>query len=271
MATQDLLQYIRERVIERLVERVPDTTEEEERAWFDATFEAWVRAHRPADAEDTAASEYRTPEGESLHRMEIQFEGVAEERIEEAANVPEYDPPPLRKTRSADVVRLWMEAAYEPWPDLPLERAARVFSGRLGYSVPRSPLTHETCQLGWAHFSETEARALAFELHRAGVDVEALMAQIEAFPYPDVSLAWLTEPESSLHMHTRLVDQMDEEERAAYPESLARLRHTAEFIARVAELIPPHVRTWLQGWSAVYVHAAFAHAVGLAPKARGEE
>lgn len=58
-------------------------------------------------------------------------------------------------------------------------------------------------------------------------------------------------------------------ERAVRPESLARLRHTAEFIVRLAELIPPHVRMWLQGWSAAYVHTAFARAVGLTPKARG--
>jgi hypothetical protein len=68
MATQDLLEYVYERVIQRLVERVPGATEESERAWFDQMLEDWVRAQQPADIEsadeefDEAEIEYRTPE-----------------------------------------------------------------------------------------------------------------------------------------------------------------------------------------------------------------
>ena len=106
-----------------------------------------------------------------------------------------------------------------------------------------------------------------FELHSEGVDIEALLAQIEAFPYDDgISLVWLTDPESGIHMHATLLEQLGEEEREMYPESLARLRHTAEFIHRLAALIPLHVRIWLRGWAAAHTHAAFARAVGLAPE-----
>lgn len=272
MVTQDWLEYVCERVIERLIERVPGATEESERAWFDQTIEDWIRVQQPADVESTgeefdeAELEYRTPEGKPLHRLTVEFEGAVEEQVEDAANVPDYNPPPLKENRSADIVQLWMRAAYEPWPDLPLEQAAKVLSRHLCHSVPQPPLTHESVRLGWAHFSEMEARALAFELHIAGVDIEALLAQIEAFPYDGVSLAWLTEPERCIHLHMTLVEQMGEEEREMRPESLARLRHTAEFTRRVAALIPPHVRIWLRGWSAAYTHAAFARAVGLAPE-----
>ena len=34
-STQDLFEYVSQRVIGRLVERVPGATEESERAWFD--------------------------------------------------------------------------------------------------------------------------------------------------------------------------------------------------------------------------------------------
>ena len=34
-AYEDLITYVRERAIERLVERVPGATRESERAWFD--------------------------------------------------------------------------------------------------------------------------------------------------------------------------------------------------------------------------------------------
>jgi hypothetical protein len=86
-------------------------------------------------------------------------------------------------------------------------------------------------------------------------------------PYDDVSLAWLTEPERCIHLHLTLVEQMDAGERDEHPETLARLRHTAEFVDRMAALIPPHVRIWLRGWSAAYTHSAFARAVGLASEA----
>jgi hypothetical protein len=271
MPAQDLLEYVYERVVERMVERVPGATEESERAWFDHMIEDWIQIQQPPDWGSTDEDldeeeiEYRTPEGKPLHRMTVEFEGAEPERVEDAANVPDYSPPPL-KNRSADVVQLWMQAAYEPWPDLPLERAAKVLSRRIGYSVPRPPLTHESVRLGWVHFSEMAARALAFELHNAGVDIEALLKQIEAFPYDDISLTWLTEPERCTHLHATLAEQMDEQERQMHPESLARLRHTAEFIHRIAEVIPPHVRIWLHGWAAAYTHTGFARAVGLAPQ-----
>jgi hypothetical protein len=44
MATRGLLEYVCDRVIERLVERVPGATEESERAWFDWMIEDWIRA-----------------------------------------------------------------------------------------------------------------------------------------------------------------------------------------------------------------------------------
>jgi len=255
-----------------LVEQVPGATEEAERAWFDQMLEDWIRTQMSPGAEgagdglEDAEVEHHTPEGNPLHQMTIEFEGAEKKRVEDVAGVPDYDPPPLRSSGDPDVVQLWMHAAYEPWPDLPLEQAAQVLSRRIGYSVPRPPLTHESVCLGWVHFSEVEARALAFELHAAGVDIEDLLGQIEAFPYDDISLTWLVEPERCIHLHATLAEQMGNEERDEYPESLARLRHTAEFVSRMARLISPHVRIWLRGWAAAYTHVAFARAVGLAPK-----
>lgn len=79
MVTQDWLEYVCERVIERLVERVPGTTEENERAWFDQMLKDWIRAQQPADVEsageefDEAKSEYRTPVGKPLRKLTIEF------------------------------------------------------------------------------------------------------------------------------------------------------------------------------------------------------
>lgn len=120
MATRDLLEYMYERVIERLIERVPGATEESERAWLDQMFEDWTRAQQPPGAENTdenldeAEVEYCTPEGKPLHKLSVEFGGAAEERDEDVVNVPNYSPPPLRKSHSTDLVQLWMRAAYEP-------------------------------------------------------------------------------------------------------------------------------------------------------------
>lgn len=257
----DLLAYLRERVVERLVDESPEITEEQAQAWFDALFEQWFQAQGPAEADDVAGDEDATPVAESRSHIEIRFA----EGTEPPGEVPVYDPPPLAGIHRTDIVQFWMRMAYQPWPDLPLERAARVFSQRLSYSVPQAPLTYERCQLTWARFSEAEARALVFELYHAGVNIEALLDQIEAFPYPDISLAWFIQPEHSLHMQTATLDQLRDELQEVDPVSLARLRHNAKFIARLAELISPHVRIWLRGWSAAHVHVAFARAVGLEP------
>ena len=52
MAGQDLFEYVCDRVIGRLVERVPGTTDEAERAWFDQMLEDWIRAQHPSSADD---------------------------------------------------------------------------------------------------------------------------------------------------------------------------------------------------------------------------
>lgn len=268
MVTPDLLEYLREHLVKRLSHGVTELTEAEARAWFDALLESWFLGHNLDAEHDTPAGEGTQPHAESSSPLEIQFETDAgRERSTETGEVPTYDPPPLREGRTASLVQLWMQTAYVPWPDRLLERATKVFASRLVYSVPQPPLTYEICQLGWAHINETEAGGLVFELHRAGVDIEALLAQIEAFPYPEISLGWFTEPEHSLWLHASLIVRMGEALRTTDPASATRLKHNIDFVGRLTDLIPPHVRTWLQGWHAACEHIAFARAVGLDPDA----
>jgi hypothetical protein len=266
MTTPDLLDYLRERLVERLTEETSQLTAAEAELWFDTVIESWVHAH-PSSAEEEAPAGERPPRSaEGLSKLEVRFETDAgTEPAGVGAEIPTYDPPPAKRALQVSPIQFWMRIAHIPWPDLPLEEATEVFTRHLVFSVAHPPLTYENCQLGWESLDEVEARALAFELYRARVDLQALLAEIEAYPYPKISFAWFTRPEHSLQLHARLIAEMDEELRTEDPASAAHLRHNTEFIGRLADLIPPQVRIWLQGWSAAREHAALARAVGLEP------
>jgi hypothetical protein len=90
------------------------------------------------------------------------------------------------------------------------------------------------------------------------VDVSALLKQVHAFPYQDISLEWLMAPEQCTATMTGVLesDVVDKD-----PVSAAKLRHDREFIERVSRLIPLHARIWLRGWSDALIHAAFSQAV----------
>jgi len=47
----------------------------------------------------------------------------------------------------------------------------------------------------YRRITRDEAVSLIVGLHQQGVDVQALLAQIEAWPYQKMALDWLSEPE----------------------------------------------------------------------------
>ena len=60
------------------------------------------------------------------------------------------------------------------------------------------PLTSATDGLSYRRITLGEALSLIAGLNGQGVDAEMLLAQIDAWPYQNVALDWLTEPEKSL-------------------------------------------------------------------------
>jgi hypothetical protein len=77
------------------------------------------------------------------------------------------------------------------------------------------------------------------------VDVGELLKQVEAWPYQNVALDWLSEPERNVAlicqaMETEIPPDDEQEQR--------RFRHHRDFILTLAGLIPPHARLWLRGW-----------------------
>ncbi len=97
---------------------------------------------------------------------------------------------------------------------------------------------------------------------RAGTSAgprKTLLAQIEAFPYQNVALDWLSQPEQNVAMTIQAMEQVipadDEEE-------MTRFRHHRDFIFALARVIRPGARLWLQGWLDAVAHGAFARAGG---------
>jgi hypothetical protein len=100
---------------------------------------------------------------------------------------------------------------------------------------------------------------MAVGLHAQGVDVKALLVQIEAFPYQNVALDWLSQPEENAAMMIHAIEQVIA---ADDKEEITRFRHHRDFILSLAQVVPPGARLWLQGWLDAVAHGAFARAGG---------
>jgi hypothetical protein len=145
----------------------------------------------------------------------------------------------------------FMARLRQPWLDPTLYHAARALTDRLDCPEPSlfgfryRPLTYD------------EAFSLLVGLHEHGVDVEVLLAQIEAFPYQSIALDWLSRPEENVALMIEAVEDEiapdDEGERT-------RFRNHRDFILVLSQVIPPGARLWLQGWLEAVAHGTFSRA-----------
>ncbi|HID87083.1 MAG TPA: hypothetical protein EYP55_06840 [Anaerolineae bacterium] len=144
----------------------------------------------------------------------------------------------------------FLEVLRRPWLDPELHRAAGKLAERCDVPVPDARSGPR-----YRRITRPEATSLVAGLHQQGVDVQALLAQIEAWPYQNVALDWLSEPEQNAALICRAMEtEIDPEDEA----ELARFRHHRDFILTLARLIPPGARLWLQGWLEAVAHGAFA-------------
>jgi hypothetical protein len=158
----------------------------------------------------------------------------AEEETPECTAAPAYEPPSVEEKLLEP--EAFLEVMRYPWLDPALHRAAEALEGRM--DVP-------TVRGGYRRLTRSEALSLVAGLDRQGVDVGELLKQIEVWPYQNVALDWLSEPERNVALICRAMETKipldDEEERR-------RFRHHRDFILNLARLIPPHARLWLRGW-----------------------
>jgi hypothetical protein len=158
-----------------------------------------------------------------------------------------YEPLPIELT---DVPpEELMARMQQPWLDPALHQAATTLTDRLDCPEPSRFAPH------YRRVTRDEAFSLLVGLHEHGVDVEALMAQIEAFPYQNVALDWLSRPEENAAL---MIEAMEHEIAPGDKAEIARFRHHRDFVFMLAQVIPPGARLWLQGWLEAVVHGAFA-------------
>jgi len=191
---------------------------------------------------------YYDPEGwdERWAEEDVAFERWQAEQEAQTPAAPAYEPPPVE---SAEVSpEEFIARVHQPWLDPALHDIARTLATRVDCPEPTLFGPH------YRRLTYDEALSLAVGLHERGVDVEALLAQIEAFPYQNVALDWLGQPEENVGMMIQAMEQMiapdDEEE-------IARFRHHRDFILSLARVVHPGARLWLQGWLDAVAHGAF--------------
>jgi hypothetical protein len=164
---------------------------------------------------------------------------------------PDYEPPPLTEAEVSP--EEFIAQMRQPWLDPALHRAARALAGRVDCPEP------SLAGLRYRRLTYDEALSLLAGLYEQGVDVEALLAQIEAFPYQNVALDWLGYPEQNA---ATMIDAMEQVIAPDDENELTRFRHHRDFIFALARVVHPGARLWLQGWLDAVAHGAFARAGG---------
>jgi hypothetical protein len=203
------------------------------------------------------------PEGwdERWDEEDAAFQEWQAEQAEQEAGpaAPFYEPPPVEEAEVSP--EEFMARARQPWLDPALHHAARMLVERVDCPQPTM------FGLRYRRVTYDEALSLAVGLHEQGVDVETLLAQIEAFPYQNVALDWLSQPEENAAMMVQAMEQTispDDEAEAdkGHPADkvhpMARLRHHRDFIFALARVVHPGARLWLQGWLDAVAAGAFA-------------
>jgi hypothetical protein len=127
-----------------------------------------------------------------------------------------------------------------PWLDPELQQAAQQLAERCDVPLPSLPGA-----IPYRRITREEALCLVAGLHRQGVDIQALLAQIEGWPYQNIALDWLSQPEHNVALICQAIESSVGIERKS---DLSRFRHHRDFVLALARLIPLGARLWLSGW-----------------------
>lgn len=213
------------------------------RAEIENAADAAAHGHCWVYCPDTCLLERYDPVG-SEERWQRELAGMEawEEALEagQAAaqdDAPVYSPAPLPEIKAVDAAT-FLSVLQRPWLDPKLHRAAQQLVERCDI-----PLTSANGGLPYRRVTLAEALSLIAGLSSQGVDAEAMLAQIDAWPYQNVALDWLTEPERNL----AIVDWAMSEGATGDGDG-ARYRHHRDFILALAQLMPPAARLWMSGW-----------------------
>jgi hypothetical protein len=97
----------------------------------------------------------------------------------------------------------------------------------------------------YRRMSQEECLSLVKGLDEQGIDLDELIKQVEAWPYQNVALDWLSQPERHAYFTIRAMEtRLDPADKA----ELIRFRQHRDFHFILCQLVPYSARLWLQGW-----------------------
>lgn len=161
-----------------------------------------------------------------------------------------YTPCPIEG--SAATPEEFVARLRQPWIDPALQDAAQLLTDRLDCPEP------SVFGLRYRRITYEESLSLLVGLYEHGVDVEGLLAQLDAFPYQNIALDWLSRPTENAAL---VVEAMEHEIPSDDRAEMVRLRHHRDFIFTLARVIPEGARLWLQGWLDAVAHGVLARAI----------
>jgi hypothetical protein len=192
-----------------------------------------------------------------LEEMQEWQEERKAEREQAKEPAPGYTPAPL-PGREVDPAT-FLSVLQRPWLDPALHRAAQQLIERC--DIPLIPANGKNGP-PYRRITLPEALSLAAGLNSQGVNVDTLLVQLDAWPYQNVALDWLSEPEKNLAVIEWAMNGGAPQGREA---DVARYRHHRDFILALAQLMPPAARLWMSGWLEAVRCASVANGGGATP------
>lgn len=188
------------------------------------------------------------PDGWDEYWAEQEAEFEAWEAEQEASTAAaDYAPPPTEAPQLD--AETFKEVMRHPWLDPMLHEVAAKLTEHMDVPTP-----WDRRGRGYRRITRDEALSLVAGLHRQGVNVDALLEQVEAWPYENVALDWLSEPEYNAAL---ICHAMESEIAPDDQAGMTRFRHHRDFIFTLATLMSPGARLWLQGWLDAVAQGAF--------------
>ncbi|MDM8527406.1 hypothetical protein QUF58_04270 [Anaerolineales bacterium HSG24] len=97
----------------------------------------------------------------------------------------------------------------------------------------------------YRRLTEKECLTLIKGLEKQGIDLDELSNHLEAWPYKNVALDWLSEPERHAYF---IIKSMETRLDPADKSTLISFRQHRDFYFVLQQIIPYNARLWLQGW-----------------------
>ena len=194
---------------------------------------------------------YYDPEGWDARWAEehAQFEALHAEQAAPAASGHEPPPP---ESGQVDP-QAFMDILQQPWIDPALHQAAQKLAAHCDVSIPDPHLG-----MRYRRVTQDEAASLVSGLAQQGVNIETLLVQIQAWPYQNVALDWLSEPEQNVSMICRAMEEeLPPDLQDDSDDAITRYRQHRDFVLALSRVVPLAARLWLQGWLDAVAAGAF--------------